>query len=364
MNFRTVSTFLSSALLLGMLMTSSGCVIAGGGGHNGGGAGGGSGGGVAGAANVTFQWTFGGETCGQHPEIATVQITIPGQSIMNNGAFTCTTNGFSGIVLHDFVNGSYNFTMAARDQAGNTLYNGSSSFNVNGQDITVTVDLVPVADTSNSATLSWTFPALTGIPNPVCADVGITQVSYSIDNGQAVTVPCANGSGNSVQQTGHLTPGNHTIAITAYDANTCGLYGATGTFQTFAGNEVPVPVQFSYAVGGAVVKWTIEDQTGTQVLTCNQAQLSDVTVNFSLDGNTWVYPQGDNEACTTNNLQGAQYYCLPPGNYIVNVAGMGGAVNYTSSLTTPPGVTVTAGDFPDFTSPPGPDVASVIVKAQ
>ncbi|MFT3842544.1 MAG: hypothetical protein QM723_36475 [Myxococcaceae bacterium] len=361
MNFRKLSTFLGSALLLGVLMTTSGCIIAGGGGHNGGGAGGGGGGT---AANVTFQWTFGSETCGQHPEIATVQITIPGQSIMNNGAFPCTTNGFSGIVLHDFVNGSYNFTMAARDSAGNTLYNGSSSFNVNGQDITVTVDLVQVADTSNSATLAWTFPALTGIPNPLCTDVQITQVSYSIDNGQAVTVNCANGSGNSVQQTGHLSPGTHSIAVTAYDANTCGLYGATGTFQTFAGNEVPVILNLSYAVGGAVVKWQLEDQTGSQFLTCNQAQLNNVTVNFSLDGNTWVYPQGDTEACSTNGTQEAIYYCLPPGNYIVTVQGAGGGLNYSSNLNTPPGLTVTAGSFPDGTGPAGPETANVIVKAQ
>src|SRR5256885_85360 len=139
MNFRKLSAFLGSAVLLGLLTTSTGCIVVGSGGGRGGGRGGGGGGGGR-----------GGPRAGLTPAL----------------------------------------------------------------------------------------PARTGIPTQSCTDTGISQVSSAIDNGTAVTVPGANGSGASAQQTGHLAPGSHPIAVTAYDSQSCGLYGVTATFTTFAGNEV------------------------------------------------------------------------------------------------------------------------------
>src|SRR5688500_11093122 len=63
--------------------------------------------------DVTFLWTFGGLRCDQARDVAGVNISIPGESLVNNGRFACNTAGADGITLHDFAPGTYTFNLQA-----------------------------------------------------------------------------------------------------------------------------------------------------------------------------------------------------------------------------------------------------------
>ncbi len=348
MNLRTLSTFLMVAV------SATGCIVRGGGG--GGGAGGG-GGGVAG--NVTFQWTFAGHTCSENPSVSSVNITIPGQTLQNSGVYPCLSNNFPGIVLHDFSPGTYSFTLTGNDASGTELFSGAGNFTVNG-DITVTVDLTPSGGPNSYAYLSWTFPPNSASATPDCTTAGVTTVTYQIDNLQAVSVNCTDGWNTAQITTGYVAAGVHTLSMSASDSGGYIWYAYGGTLTTYAGNPVADAVPFDWAVGGAVVSWTIEDSTGTNVLSCGQAGISTVYVNFSTDGVNWVYSgSGDPQPC--GNAVSV-YSALPAGNYFVSVQGTGaGNLVYATGTNPSPGVVVVNGQFPDTTST-GNSVANVIIK--
>src|SRR4051812_25573716 len=65
--------------------------------------------------DVTFLWSFGGNTCAMVPAIANVKITVSGQTLQNDGIYPCSTNGTAGIVLNDFKGGLYSYTIQGRD---------------------------------------------------------------------------------------------------------------------------------------------------------------------------------------------------------------------------------------------------------
>ncbi len=354
MNLRTIATFLLATFI------STGCVIHTGGGGGGGGSGGGvGGGGGALVGNVTFQWTFAGGTCSQNPAVASVHITIPGQTLQNSGVYSCLSNNFPGIVLHDFSPGTYSFTITGDDSVGTTLFSGAGNFTVNG-DITVTVDLTPAGGPNSYAFLTWTFPPNSSSATPNCTQAGVTTVTYSIDGATPVSVNCADGFNTTGVQTGYVAAGAHSLVLDAYDSSNYRWYTYTGSLTTYAGNPVSDAISFQWGVGGAVVKWTIEDQTGTTVLSCAQAGITTVYVNFSADGSTWLYPgSGDAQPCANGS---AIYSALYPGTYAVSVQGTGaGNVVYATGTNPAPGVVVVAGQFPDL-SATGQSVANVIIK--
>ena len=64
--------------------------------------------------DATFLWTFQGQTCAMVPAVANVKIIIPGQTLMNDGVYDCSTKGTAGIVLHDFKGGLYSYTFDPR----------------------------------------------------------------------------------------------------------------------------------------------------------------------------------------------------------------------------------------------------------
>ena len=97
MNFKSLVAILA-------LMTSTGCVI--------------RGGGVpppppAQPGDVTFSWSFAGRTCADVPNVKSVVVEIPGETLDNNGVFPCLANNYPGIVLHNFVGGTYSYTLTA-----------------------------------------------------------------------------------------------------------------------------------------------------------------------------------------------------------------------------------------------------------
>src|SRR5688500_1203197 len=61
--------------------------------------------------DVTFTWSFAGDTCASNPDIHSVIIDIPGERLQNDGVFPCTANNYPGITLHDFAAGPYDFSI-------------------------------------------------------------------------------------------------------------------------------------------------------------------------------------------------------------------------------------------------------------
>ncbi len=88
--------------------------------------------------DVQFTWSFSGQTCSN--QVSSVQIIIPGEPLQNNGIYPCLVANYPGIVLHDFVPGTYNFTIYGLDSSGITLFSSAGTFTVNGS-IQVFVDL-------------------------------------------------------------------------------------------------------------------------------------------------------------------------------------------------------------------------------
>jgi len=92
---------------------------------------------------VTMEWSLNGRSCFQNPNIQWVRITIPGETLQNNGYYPCSSNGSDGVVLYGFAPGTYRFVVDAIDYAGTPIFSGSGTFGVNG-DIALSIDLTPV----------------------------------------------------------------------------------------------------------------------------------------------------------------------------------------------------------------------------
>lgn len=91
--------------------------------------------------NITLEWSFGGQACAD-TQVSTVQVSIPGEALVNDGRYMCSTGGVDGITLHDFVGGTYTVALKAESESGEPLFQGSSSVVVNG-DVALQVDLTP-----------------------------------------------------------------------------------------------------------------------------------------------------------------------------------------------------------------------------
>ena len=329
---------------LAILALAQGCIIVGPGGPN--------------SGNVTFAWTFLQASC-SYAGVASVHITIPGETLDNNGVYACNSNGYDGIVLHDFAPGQYIYTIEGLDSAGYTTYTGSGDFDIDG-DVTEQVDLAPVS----YAWLTWTFPG-----NVTCANAdtpanfygGVKYVDIDID-GQAVRANCVDGAlanGGQGVYSAAVGPGNHVITLTALGAFTPAggqesvypLFGASHALTTTLGAPVLDQAALQWMVGGTVVSWSLQSPTGT-AQACDTANRTPyVYVNFVDSTNTAVYAQpGDANYC---NAVSTKYYYLQAAaggtNYRIDM--QGAAASYTwSQVGTHPVVTVMPGVFPADTS--------------
>lgn len=294
------------------------------------------------AGDVTFTWSFAGQACSDVPQVKSVIVSIPGETLMNGGIYPCTANNYPGIVLHNFRPGNYTFTLQAVGYGDEQLFTGSGSFSVNGA-TRVTVDLTPVGGPNSYAYLTWRFPANAVSSAPTCTQAGVSTVDVAIDG---VLVPnpfkCTDGFSQPGVSTPFIAAGTHSIDLQALSAGGYLMYRYTGTLQTFAGAPVSADYLFAWAVGGASVKWQFTD--GSVGVSCSSGGISTVWVNFKDSAGKLLYGvDGDPQAC---NAAPVPYNFLPPGTYqvIVAASGYGGSV-YRSNTTTPPLVTVTAGVF-------------------
>ena len=307
---------------------------------------------VRSSGDISFTWTFAGASCNQVPQVASVRISIPGETLQDAGVFPCLVGGAPGVTLHDFRSGTYAYTLDGLDAGGQVLFSKSGSVVVNG-DVSVGVTLEPVA---TSASMSWTFPPNAAANNPTCAQAGVAFVDASFDGAAPVRYPCADGQAPGGAQTPSLSVGSHSVKLTAVTAAAYPLYGRQGTLVVQAGAMASNAFPLDWAVGAAEVGWTLSSSSGLNVQ-CGPAGVQTVHVNFRAADGTWLYGNvptgslpgafsqpGDPQPCNSATVA---YDFLLPGTYSVWI----GARDATNNLYEPPNtallpsVTVQAGNF-------------------
>jgi hypothetical protein len=289
--------------------------------------------------DATFLWTFGGARCDQAREVKGVNITIPGEALLNDGRYACSTLGVDGITLHDFAPGTYSYKLQAVNYNNEIIFEATGTFLIDGN-VTKMVDLAPTGNPASFAYLTWSFPG-----NQSCFQAGVTSVDIILDDLPAHRVPCTDGQQNPGVATPYLAPGEHYIEFVAVDAQNRPLFYFNGGLLTRAYD--PVGADYSlYTVGGASISWRLSD--GAATFDCPGSNPT-VYVNFQ-DVNTgnWVYPGiGDGHACSTKPIV---YQFLRPGRYALRIQTSTGGYTYLSA----PGITVdvyahSIGVVPDIT---------------
>jgi hypothetical protein len=282
------------------------------------------------SGDVSFLWTFAPNSrCADVPNVRNIKVTIPGETLANNGVYACSTAGVDGVILRNFRGGNYSYSIQALNASNEVLYSGSGTFTVNGNK-QVNVDLTP--DGKTYAYVSWYFPAKGSFNRPTCAQANVTSMLAQLDNGAWMPVDCAAGQTSPGIVTPSLEPGQHTLRLVAYGYDTLGrnnmpLYDLYGTFTTQRGE--PVSVQFGFfAVGGISLRWDLLD--GTQYRSCTEAGVSQVVVNLlDLATNTLVF--GNAGAAFSCNAAPVVNQFIKPGDYKVFIRGYAGtAMTYTN----------------------------------
>lgn len=336
MNTRFLVAFLTAASL-------SGCVIYGGGGDGGGNP-------PADPGDVTFEWNFGGRTCGDVSDVVTIKISIAGEVLANNGEYPCLVGGYPGVVLHNFDGQSYSYTIEALDYYGATLFAASGIFAVDG-DVRVIVNLHPVAGPNTNAFIGWRFPANQNSLAPTCAQAGVTEVDVRIDNGGWVTYPCASGFDPEAVLIEGLTAGQHTIEIEAFNSASYRYNRFAGTLTTTIGSSVFVEYTLPWVIGGTAVNWSLPSSNS-----CYSGTGISAYVNFKdVQTGQWVYPaEGDPLRCSDGVGAGAsvRYNYLTAGTYEVWATAMNSSLQWLVPSAPLQRVTIAAGEFVSSSSPP------------
>lgn len=330
---------------------------AGGGSFGGGNTAGGSGGGTSlQRGNMTLLWSFNGQRCALVPQVANVRVTIPGQTLQNNGVYPCTTSGIDGIALLNFAVGSYTVTVEGLDSTGRVLFGATRTVQVLG-DVSVALDLLP-PNGSASVRLSWAFPMAAR-----CAQTGdvssgrpVSRVRVTLDSQTPQEFPCLDGSMADTASAAVVVavmPGAHTVVLRAVDSTGFEFYAASSTF-TATMSTMNRPVGLQWTVGSLPVRWAFLNQGTT--ITCAQAQVANVFVNFrNQQTQRFVYVDANGAAtagavvpCTSaNSIQGTLFPFFSAGTYDVFLQApiTGNAYTYQTSQTTPPALQVSAGVF-------------------
>ncbi len=315
------------------VMSFSGCICVTGGG----------GGGARG--DVTFLWTFQGRQCFEVPEVTSVAITIPGQTLQNNGVFGCTNAGTAGITLLDFRSQNYSYTIRGLNSLGQVVYETSGTFRVDGS-VSVVTDLQPTASATGSVYVTWSFPQ--GAP-VTCAHLAAVDVEL---NGVPFrTANCQEGATTPGFLIQGLQVGTNTITLLARDSNNFFYYRTDASFTVFAGGASSQQFTLQWAVGSLPIKWNFNN--GTTLVNCAQAGVSQVNVNLRDAQGDYLYGSaGYDVPCLSSGQQGTVFPYLYAGNYQVFLQAYGtGGVLYRSSFNAPPQDTVQAGVFPTIDNP-------------
>lgn len=308
--------------------------------------------------DVSFLWSFSGGSsvgrCAGVPDVKSVRIIIPGQTLANGGIHPCTSAGVDGVILRDFAPGTYSYTLEALGYSDQVLYTGSGSFTVNGN-VRVNYSLTPTGGGNSYAYVSWTFPPNTTSANPTCAQAGVVWVEVSIDGGSWTRLLCTEGEGSNQVSSPYLSPGSHTIAFIGVGSDGQHYYYTQSTLETRAGSPVAVSYRLK-PVGGMALRWELLD--GTVTRTCAQAGVTGMTLNLqNTDTGVLVYGSaGDAQPCTGAPII---YNYLEPGNYRVYIRGTGPGVFYTNENDSPTTLTVRAFELKSAT-----DAVTIVLKRE
>jgi len=310
--------------------------------------------------DVTFLWTFFGDSCQATEEVSSVRVEIPGEELENNGVYGCLNGGYAGITLHDFVGGNYSYTLEGLSNTNEVLYRATGTFAVNG-DVRLNVDLTPVGGQTSFAYLTWSFPANWASATPTCADATVTYVDVEIDDsGEWIRYDCTAGTTGGGALTGLLAPGEHKIDLVAVFVDGDLEYPVafrTTNFITQAHAPADHAFTLEWEIGGTTVAWQLVDGSVDQ--TCAAADVDTVYLHFyDVDAGEYVDfgggpLAGDPADCTSLSVT---YRYLQPGTYDVFVSATNGSgVDYLSPDNAPGRVTVTAGVW----TPASPPVVTI-----
>lgn len=288
--------------------------------------------------DVTMTWSFAGLNCSQVPQVRSVRVSIPGETLLNDGVYPCTVNRYPGIVLHDFLPGSYSYAVEAQGYSDEGLYMAAGTFFVNG-DTRVSIDLTPTGSPSSYAYLAWQFPPNASSSSPDCALAGVSRVEVIIDQDLRTVFDCDEGFRAPGAKSPFLLPGLHSIEIGAMDETGYRYYSYSGELETFGGAPVAAEYQLQWAVGGTAVTWRLANG-----FSCSQAGLQTMYINFQDSYGNLVYGQyGDPQSCDSAPIV---YDFLQPGRYRVFIQGEGPTgIRYLSDAQSAPVVSVVAGRF-------------------
>jgi hypothetical protein len=299
--------------------------------------------------NVTLLWTIVNGRCADAPQVKSIEISIPGESLHNGGIYACNTEGVDGMVLHNFRPGTYNYSIKALDYSRRVIYEGSGRFTVNGN-VRESIDLTPGGRTY--ALVSWYFPPNSSSSNPSCLQANVTSMKASIDGGEWLSVECTSGMSSEGVPSPFLEAGAHTISLVAYGRDRAGrdgmpLYTSEGTFTTVSGRPISASFRF-FEVGGLSLRWELWD--GYRYRTCSEAGLTGMTINLrNLSTGELVYgTAGDSQPCTGAPIL---YQHLKPGHYEVYIRGMIGTSIAYSNEDDPEVLTVLAFEQKKATDP-------------
>lgn len=333
-----------------------------GGGNNlgGGNVGGGNvGGGTAGGTtrgNMSLRWTLDSQGCALVPQVVNVRVTIPGETLQNNGVFPCSASGIDGITLLNFAAGSYTVTVEALDNTNRVLFGATRTVTVLG-DVSVTLDLLP-ENANGMLRLAWSFPL--AVRCAQTGDVGtarpVSRVHVTLDAQTPQDFGCLDGStadNASAAVVLPIRPGAHTVRLQAFDSTGFEFYAATSTFTATA-TTMNLPVALQWVVGSLPLRWSFVNQGAT--ITCAQAQVMNVFINLKDQATQrFVYVDGSGAPtagisvpCTSANaIQGTLFPYLPAASYEVFLQApiSSNTFTYRTSQSQPPVIAVSAGVF-------------------
>ena len=163
------------------------------------------------SGELEVDWTFDGVSCAD-AQVAFIQIDIANE-VLSPNQFTCQEASL-GANLGVYYAGDYHLTVTGLDANGSVTHQVTQTLRVvGGKKNSFAVDVPRVAETTGSASMTWTFDGKT------CAAANVNNVTILVDpdaNGSggvnAGTVPC-NAFGTDGASVENLTPGNHTFAI-------------------------------------------------------------------------------------------------------------------------------------------------------
>ena len=314
---------------------------------------------------LTVSWTFASGGSCDGAGIEQVRITIPGEPLAQN-IFDCRVGQ---VQFNDFYSGSYQVTVEALDATVPTpptaLWSGTANVNLTTSAVAGVV-LQPLSATNAVTYLSWTLDPATGDPNqiPRCgAGQRLDQVAIFVDDQNAGTYGCDQGTGGGVVVSPYVTAGLHTVQLVAFSTQEGGVtaYAQSAvlqiTFLTGTSGSRTVPLRWN--VGGLQVAWapyaSLSDYNADIRQTCAQAGIADLVLGFATQqeqGSTFSLGPSCNASVILDNVLTGTWLpyidaCGPGGTAGSCGQQGGGPIVYREdpSRVNPPSVTVQPGTF-------------------